>query len=497
MDKFTAKQKKIESLGITNAINLGDSLLTLALAIVLSVAIINSVWLSVVIVVAFPLLLLIKKRGEFGILLIVVLLSSIVFENAIPYIDIGIGNIYLQDFIFFYLLVISFFKYKGRVGLDNNKKDYISIYLILFFIICIASLINAIVFNGVDFNSSTGLFRYLSYYLLYFVVTTQIRNKKQVVFLVNGMAIVGTVVGMAMLIQSGLGDSVHIMPGRVVSVQTFGETSQATRILPPGQTLVFALFLLSSSLISVVRKKKYIYIYFVNTVCGIGVLLTFNRSYWVVCFIAFIVLLLTKKGKEKVNYVVKFVFPVSIMLLFFVLVALYNPSGFAGHYLNSIEVRFTSLFMGDDLYQSGSIEYRKEENKYAIASIIKNPIFGIGLSGKYREVEDYRDEYMETYCHNGYLWALVMIGIVGFIAIVSFYLAFLFRSIRNYGKIKDDYHRALLLGIILFVVGVMIINIVNPMFMQNFSIVVISVLMGLAEALDRIRVGEVGREVVG
>lgn len=128
----------------------------------------------------------------------------------------------------------------------------------------------------------------------------------------------------------------------------------------------------------------------------------------------------------------------------------------------------------------------KKENADAFESINKNPILGIGLGNRYREIQDSSSVLLETYVHNGYLWILIKMGILGFLPFITFFLTFFYKSIKSIFDPKQSYLRSLYVGIILFIFGVMVINIVNPMFMQLISIVVIAISMGIGDVINRL-----------
>jgi len=88
-----------------------------------------------------------------------------------------------------------------------------------------------------------------------------------------------------MLAQAIIGESVQLMPGRVEAAGTFQKSYAATRVLPPGEALVYVLFITSICLI--VYKKMVslmVWRYLLFLTSGIGIALTYNRSYWVQAF---------------------------------------------------------------------------------------------------------------------------------------------------------------------------------------------------------------------
>jgi O-antigen ligase len=157
--------------------------------------------------------------------------------------------------------------------------------------------------------------------------------------------------------------------------------------------------------------------------------------------------------------------------------------------ISAMSERFSSMFKGSKVYKSDSLEGRKLENKYALQKIAKQPLFGIGLGNDYRPPITDNDAIFTDatkYIHNGYLWILLNLGLIGLLPFLWFFTGFITRGFKHWERIKDTDMRALLAGFTLSVLGFLPINIVNPMIMQWFSIVVFSVAIGFGEVIIRI-----------
>jgi len=208
-----------------------------------------------VLVTVAGLLLLIFSlfKPEIGILAIVIIISSIIFEAAIPLIPIPFGSFHVTDMLLMFLLVMIPFK------LFTNRNYRLSPSpldkpLILFYLAAVISACIAIIHFKLDFNIVMRQFRLLTYYLIYFVVTNLLRDKRQIKFVIKGLFITATLVGIAMIIQAVVGRSVQLMPGRVEQAGTLGQVYEATRILPPGQTLIYVIFITAVCTIAFINK---------------------------------------------------------------------------------------------------------------------------------------------------------------------------------------------------------------------------------------------------
>lgn len=432
------------------------------------------------------LLVVFLSRPELGLLAIVAIISSIISEGALPLIPIPIGSVHVTDLI---LLGLFFLVFK-KLFIDKEfafVRTPLDIPLLLFYIAVLISAFNAIMNYHLNFNVVFREFRGVSYYLIYFAVTNLIRDKRQIKFLINGLLAVGTVVGLAMVVQAIVGNSIQILPGRIESAMTWERLYSSTRILPPGQTAVYVAFVLGFCVLAYLGKSLAKSAYFMALVIsGMGVLLTYNRSYWasIILTLSIFVLLTSKTTKRRV-----LAWSVIILILVGVLsFAFLSLGGRPREYFVSLSERFTSLFSGERVISSPSLRWRRVENEYALKQIVKHPLMGIGLANDYRprifqESLHNIDWNPLGYIHNGYLWVLISTGIIGFVPFIWFYLLFVIRGLKQWKTVEDDFLRSAVIAFSLSGIGILLMVIVNPMFMQWFSIVIIALMIGLSESI--------------
>lgn len=423
------------------------------------------------------------SKSVVSILAFVVILSSIIFEEALPILSMGIGSFHLTDIFLLSLIFLIFFvfitdKYFTFVVTPLDKP------LLLFYSAAVISVFISLQYFNTDFNMVMRSFRYVTYYLIFFLVTNMVREKKQIKFLTQGLLGIAFAVSITMFIQAILGRQVQLMPGRVETARVLGISYSATRILPPGQTLIFIIFLVSICLIVFSKKPilKSVYFYLV-LILGVAILLTYNRSYWVSIFFALSVLMLLTARKNSKR----------VAAMFLIALIVLGVSGYiflsAGDktrdFVLSVSDRLASLFAGERLFHSSTLEHRRVENQYAWDQIKAHPILGIGLGNSYRPGGAWADD-QGVYIHNGYLWILLKMGLIGFIPFVWFYGGFLIRGYRNWNKIENHFFKAAVCGFTLSGTGILLASIINPMFMQWYSIVVIAVMIGLTEVILRL-----------
>lgn len=430
-------------------------------------------------------LAVITKRPEIGLLIIVILTSSIVFEESLPLIPIGLGSLHISDVLLLYMLGTLGYRFISDRDFSFAKSP-LNIPILLFLAISLLSAALAVVRYGIDFNDVARLFRMISYYLLFFLITNLITEKEQIKFLLKGLLLIATVVAAAMVLQAIIGESIQLMPGRIENAATFGSQFEALRILPPGQTLVFVTFLTAICTLVFVQDKPVLFsgTFYLIPLLGMGIILTYNRSYWVAAILGVMILLLITATEGKIRLVallmVVLIFGGSILAMFG------GTEGKLGATVDAVSTRFNSLFAGAELQQSGPVDDRRIENGYAIAQIQSHPLLGIGLGNDYRPKIYGQDDKLTYYVHNAYLFLLTDTGIVGFLFYFWFYILFLIRAAKSWKGISDNFLKSAVVGFMISGIAILLMALVIPVFMEWFSIVVIAGMIGLTEALIRI-----------
>lgn len=437
----------------------------------------------------FGVLILVNYKPELGILIIVILISSIVFEESLPLIPIGIGSFHLTDVLIIFMLITLPYKYLTNKNFSFAESP-LNKPLILFFLLSIISAVLSVIIYGVDFNEVARSFRKICYYLIFFLITNLLTNKSQIRFLVKGLFTISAVVASTMIIQAMVGDSIQLTPGRIEAAATFGTKFDAVRILPPGQTLIFLAFITSISLQVFEREKSLLFsgTLFLSFLLGTGLILTYNRSYWVAVILCIMILaaITARDSRKRLTALL-----LSAVIFFGSSIVMFSGAeGKLSETIDAVEERITSLFAGKDLIESSSLEDRRIENNYAIQQIKLHPLIGSGLANTYRPSIYGPNDKLANYVHNGYLWLIMNLGAIGFFFFIWFYFGFLIRAFKHISTVNDDYLKGILVGLLLSGVGIVPMNFVNPMFMQGFSIVVMSIAIGLTEVIIRIELSD-------
>jgi len=439
----------------------------------------------IALLVGGSILILTLKRAEVGILCIVTAIASIVFEEALPVIRFGFGSLHLTDILLLELLVLVLvgFAVSRRRRRTRTPMD---LPLLLFYL---AALVTAVVglSAGTEVERVRRAGRVVTYYLLFFAVTDLVRTRRQLAFLVKGMFAIAALVAAAMVVQAAIGPAAALMPGRVEAASTFGRSSEALRILPPGQVTVYVLFVTSLCFLMLRKRDRPMVLsgsFYLALLLGVAILLTYNRTYWVSVMVSVGILLgVAQTGKRSRLLRVIGVGLVAAGLA--VLIAV-GSGGKLNAAVTAMSQRFASLFAGRELLESSSLEMRKIENGFALQRIREHPLLGIGLGSRYRSNLLYwsnGEDPLQGYIHNGYLWILVKTGVAGLVPLLWFWIAFLRRGLRNWRRVGDPFLQSAVLGFTLSAVGYLMMAVTIPVFMDWHSVVISAVTFGAATSI--------------
>jgi O-antigen ligase len=429
-------------------------------------------------------LVIIAVRPEIGIITIVILLSSIVFEKSLPLLPIGVGSFHVSDVILLFMVGTVIFNVFIKRS-QQYVRIRLDVPLILFLGTILASTCISIIqgnYNN-DLNFPIRFIRVATYYFVVTLITNMIRDEKRIRFMIRGLFAIAATVAATMLVQAMIGDSIQLMPGRIEVAQTFGQEYEAIRMLPPGQTVIFFSFITAICVVVFRENKSLLFSshFYLVVILGIGVILTYNRHYWIGSFLAICLLMVLTgtRGKKRLLALL-----MTVTILSGSAVALLGGScRKADKVFDAVSGRFISLFAGKELTESESLEDRYIENRYAIEQIEKHPILGIGIGNVYRpRVPGLKDE-LTYYIHNCYLWIMTDTGLLGFTFFFLFYLRFLIRAMTNWKKIKDTFFRSVVVGFIISGIVFLFMAMVTPIFMEWYSVVAISTMIGLTESI--------------
>lgn len=439
------------------------------------------------------LIYVILKRPEVALLGILVATSSIVYEDQLPRISLGV-SLHLSDVLLLALFGILFIRWLVEANFQVVRTP-IDLPLWIFLGMTLLSTAIALYQSTVDAETVRRAFRIFSYYLTFFIVTQLLKERRQLDLLIRGIYFLAFIVAGAIVLQFLLGSTVQLLPGRVETLAT-GNTMYAeiTRVLPPGWSVVLVCFLVLLCNLVLDRNLSFTWVrYGFLGLFGIAMIFTFLRSYWAALSMIFVMMAYLFTGHERTRFI-GFGFVTLLITVTFIAIVSYNPDSRTAKLLDASVDRFGSLFasgafQGDD----NSINWRLIENKYAITAIQANPWLGLGIGFTYRPWDSRIDQIDPTgmsydfrkHIHNGHFWILLQSGLLGYLSLLWLSVIFVGRGLRYWRQIQDLKLRSVVLGFVLTYIVVFVAAVANSSFTQWRWTPLLGIMMGINEVVIR------------
>lgn len=137
----------------------------------------------------------------------------------------------------------------------------------------------------------------------------------------------------------------------------------------------------------------------------VSLLLTFERTFWVITALGVAVVFLRIGRGARRGRAILWMFTVAV-------VALAVSAQFSPRTLQTASARLLSIGQYDS---DSSLRYRRVESEHVLREITKAPFIGSGLGASIWWGQPWHDvpPSTETYVHNGYLWLVWKLGLVG------------------------------------------------------------------------------------
>ena len=439
--------------------------------------------------IGVALIVAILRRAEIGILCLLIATSTLIGgANDLPHVSMGVGTVYLTDVLLWVMLGWIFVRLQVEKGfrLVHTPLD---MPILAFVGVGLISTALAILGGSLTLTASLAEVRNVINFLVFFVITNLVREPRQIRLLVSGIVLLGAVVAGAMAAQFLLGGSIQIVPGRVETLFTQGESaSGVTQVLPPGQSLVLVAFLILLALLVVDSHSPRNGIrFFLAGVTGVGVLITFNRNFWigVAVVLAFWIILLG--GKERVRLATwgfSAVLAAIPLLLAFSLIS----EARTAQTLGAVVGRVSSLVQSNVLEET-SLTFRYREDSYALSQMTSLPVLGLGLGAKYRPWDpmlDWEQYDGRAYIHNGHYWLILNTGFLGYFLFAAASLIFIVRGLRQWRRLSTPFERGIALVLPTTFAALAVVAIVNPIYVQWNWTPVLAAMWGINEIILRL-----------
>ncbi len=456
---------------------------------------------TVFLIIGIPVCLVAIQRPEVGVLAILIMLCTIIPDDSVPRINIAVGKLYLSDAVLFALILLIFI----RLVTDREYRlahNPLGIPIFLFWFWAMLTTVIALLQHTVTAPFAIPEMRTVLYYLTFFAVSNLVIRERGLHFLIDSFFFLATFVAGIMVAQFILGDTIHLVPGRVETLITEDVIYPGvTRIMDTvGEGLITVAFITKTALVFIRRFQFRRFADILQwAIIGIGVILTFSRTHWLVTALAMVMTFFLIRQQERIT-VIKW-----ILILFFIMPIIFvpfliNPESLASKLVFATVQRAVSLNPENVFTPSNSntLLWRDFEYVYGLPQIAAHPVMGMGLGAIYRPEIFYIDDpakNMQHYTHNSHLWVAMKTGLVGYFLLLLFSFIFVWRGFTHWSKIPNQYMAGVALGFSMAYFSSLIVGMIHPIFVTLFWTPVLGTIMGINEVIYRLYITKDGTPV--
>lgn len=403
----------------------------------------------------------ISVRSTLAGLVLVILFQARVLEGTE-----GIGIEEIAFAVLFLSMLTGWFLRHGRA--PEGKRvlgSPIGRSILLFMLICLASIVPRALYGGGFEWWLRGLYRF-SYLLLFFPIATTLKTRRAAAILVACFAFVAVFYVMKTVLMYRSMVSVAEEAWQVVYQRV------ADREAMPMATLAcaVAIFLRARS------KAVLLLMALLSTLCIVSLAASQSRTYWVASALA--VGLVVFLSRDRASRAVS---------LGLILAGAAVLVGYATFGLRSAEIVTGLASRASTIatpLRSLSIQERMAETEAVIDLIRANPIIGYGLGAPVSHMSPARHCVVtKPFTHNAYLFLVLKLGVIGAVVFFVFYFRGIRRVWQALKRSSDIYVRATMTAGLSLLVAFMPLSALWPQFYARKSLLIIVLILGAAEAI--------------
>ncbi len=397
---------------------------------------------------------------EVSVIALVVLVPIVFYPYCrtvfIPAKELIVEILVILSLMFWGFKVVS----QEKVNLTSSSLDF---PILSFIFICIISLI----WSNSFFVSLKELPLFLAGPLLYFVITNNINDNRQISRILDILLIIGSLFGVYGIFQyNGIDFSFWIRNiGRQQVFGLFGNVNFFAEYLIVPLPIAVSLFFATQN-----KIKKFLLLIGI-IVMGASLIATFTRGSYLgfgTSLIFMFSLFIFSREKTFFKHNKKlFIIVFLAITIILSLIVIPNPLNKPGTIISKIKDR-TSV---TQLIQGNSIKRRIATWKFTVLMIKDHPLLGSGIGTYKYNTLKYQAEFFEQgenrtlyphgfadKAHNEYLQLWAEIGIVGLGIFIWLIISYFSCGLRILRKIKDEYEykRGIIIGLMGSIVAVLI-----------------------------------------
>jgi O-antigen ligase len=456
-----------------------------------------------------PIVLLLWRWPEFGLLALIFLTSGFVSPDSIDVrLPIG-GGLDLRDLVLLGMFGLMVFR-----GLVHKTVPIpwwpVGALLLVFLSFAALSAGYALFFQGVEPNWALSELRDLSFYAVFFLTAWTLKEQRQLTIVVVGLCVLAGMTAGILVLQQFLGKNrlLASMLGTDWQINEVFSSSEfgAVRVIPPGNMLMF--FMMSIALCIMVftrdnrRLRVFALLQFVFL--SFALVLTYTRAQWIATIIVFGLVLIVFISMHRRQLAWYVTLGTATLLL-----AVSLGGFFAADLQQRLERiplvsgildRTADSFESSDNLEISSLEWRGFEAEQAWRSLSKQPLLGVGLGNSYRDITLLRGEArgykgslakgtytrFTRYAHSSYVYIAVKMGLPALIFFLTFCAVFLVKSWQLFRALPDGPPKDIVLAVVAGFIGLLVWTTIHSDFMKTSSVAVVGLVVGLVAAIHHV-----------
>jgi O-antigen ligase len=418
------------------------------------------------------------KIPEIAIVFLLFLVYGLLPASFTPQISLGPGGVKLHELAILLLTAIAFIK---NPSFDHLKKYSLwtnPVYLFLF--LTVSAFIIGMLVYGTAAKDVLQEARAQMSWLLVFVTIYLIHTATRINRITWGLVILGLALAIAVLAQFVTGQS-FIQNARVEGLNTLNTTYSDMNRSTAGGGIYMILFPIFYIIARLLTKSISIYLsILILTILTAGVIVTFGRGIWITTIIVGLFLSKSLSGwGGVVKYTISLVIGASAALM---LLAAYKPEIIAVTYERILSTT-------QEGSKNSSLGWRLEETEFAIKTLIKSPVFGIGYGTPYKPyfrlgtLES--SEMLVRYIHNGYLGLWMKLGIFGPIAAIWLIITIIKRGSLLIKKASDPKIKSLAAALTAGFMVPTLTGFTQPEWLAPTGVTFFAIMLGLLVSIER------------
>jgi hypothetical protein len=472
----------------------------------------------VVLGLGLPIVLLLWRRPEFGLLAIIFLASGLVPANVID-LRLPIGGLDMQDLALIGMLGLLILQ--GLIHKNLSVPWWpVGAPLLVFLGLAFFSTLYALYYQHVESHWVFSDLRDLTFSCVFFVTGWAITHRRQLATVLAGLFILADLIAGVILLQQFLGANHPWLAAMSSShwqmyavEQTGGSGSFGmVRMMPPGIVLVyFAMIMACCLMVFTPHNRRLRTVFGLQFVwLGFGLVLTYTRALWIAAAVALGLVLIALFPAYKAHLIRYLLIGTPVLLLLFGLSGVVPKQGTSSELVTASTARFLSIFAPEETLESYSLQWRVFETEEGLRSVSEHPLVGVGLGNSYREVTTLAGEAtglmtggslaagelsrFARFLHNSYLSIAVKMGLPALACFLWFCAALLVNSALLYRHLSEGQSRAIALAVLAGFVGLMEWSVFHQHFVQAESTAIVGLMAGLAASLYHGAGGQNGLE---